>query len=126
MTPRARPSLTRNARVTLALRILSWILLVGLVIVTLGPIDLRPVSPLPVQIERASALALIGLVFALAYPRHILLVAVLVFASTCLLEALQLVEPGRHGRVVDMLAKLAGSAVGLLCGHAINIVRHRD
>jgi hypothetical protein len=115
-----------NARLTLVLRIFAWALFVGLVVVTLGPIDMRPVSPLPVQVERASAVAFIGLVFALAYPRHIVLVTILVLGSACLLEALQLIDPGRHGRLSDMLAKVAGGTVGLLCGHLVNLLRHRS
>jgi len=59
----------------LALRILAWLLLAGLVIVTIGPIQWRPISPLPTQLERAVALMLVGFVFALAYPRRIVLVA---------------------------------------------------
>ena len=54
---------------SLLLRIVAWLLLVGLVVVTVGPIAWRPISPLPVQLERATALMVIGFVFALANPR---------------------------------------------------------
>lgn len=98
------------------LRILAWMLLVGLVVVTVGPISLRPISPLPTQVERALALLVIGFVFALAYPRHIVIVAVLVLGTTVLLEFLQVLEPSRHGRIVDAAVKLLGGAVGLAFG----------
>lgn len=99
-----------------ALRLLAWLLLAGLIFVTLSPINLRPISPLPTQVERAGALALVGFVFALAYPRHLWLVAVLVLGATALLELLQLASPSRHGRIVDLAVKLVGGSAGLACG----------
>ncbi len=99
-----------------ALQVLAWLLLIALAFVTVAPIEFRPISPLPVQLERATTLAIIGFVFALAYPRHIVLVGLLLFASTALLEALQVLEPSRHGRVVDLAVKLVGAAVGLGTG----------
>jgi hypothetical protein len=105
---------------TLLLRLLAWLLLLGLVIVTAGPIGWRPVTPLPAQVERAVALMVVGFVFALAYPRQIWLVALLVFGTTILLEVLQVFEPSRHGRLVDATVKLIGGAVGLLAGGFIN------
>lgn len=100
----------------IALRVLAWLLLAGLIFVTLAPIDLRPISPLPTQIERAAALGLVGFVFALAYPHRIVLVAALVLGATVALEVLQIVQPSRHGRVVDVIVKLAGGAAGLALG----------
>lgn len=107
------------------LRVLAWTLLVGLVFVTVAPIEFRPITPLPVQLERSGALALIGFVFALAYPRHIVLVSVVVLGATALLEAAQVLEPSRHGRPVDLLVKLVGGGFGLICGHLVNRLRHR-
>jgi hypothetical protein len=103
----------------LALRILAWLLLAGLVIVTIGPIQWRPISPLPTQLERAVALMLVGFVFALAYPRRIVLVAVLLVAAVGLLELLQVLQPSRHGRVLDFLVKAVGALVGLGLGRLL-------
>lgn len=110
---------------TTALRVLAWLLLAGLIFVTLSPIDLRPVSPLPTQVERAAALMVVGFAFAVAYPRHILLVAALVLCSTALLELLQLLTPSRHGRLADFAIKLAGAAVGVGVGVFASRVRPR-
>ena len=109
-----------------ALRVLAWLLLVALAFVTVAPIEFRPVSPLPVQLERATALAIIGFVFALAYPRHIVLVGLLLFASTALFEALQVLEPSRHGRLVDLAVKLVGAAFGLAAGYALTRISRRS
>lgn len=101
---------------TTLLRLLAWGLLAALVLVTLSPIGLRPVSMLPVQAERALALAIVGLFFALAYPRHIWLVSAIVLGSTAILELLQMLAPGRDGRLLDLAVKLAGGACGLAFG----------
>ena len=108
------------------LRVLAWLLLAGLIFVTLSPINLRPISPLPVQVERAMALAVIGFVFAIAYPRQILHVALLVAAATITIELLQLFAPSRHGRVTDVTVKLAGAGIGLLAGALSNRLRRRS
>jgi len=102
-----------------ALRALAWLLLAGLIFVTLAPIGLRPASPLPTQLERAGAVALVGFVFACAYPRHIGLVALLVLGATALLELLQLAAPSRHGRLLDLAVKLVGGGIGLAAGWAL-------
>jgi VanZ family protein len=109
-----------------ALRLLAWLLLAGLVFVTLSPINLRPISPLPTQLERAIALAIVGAAFALAYPRHVLLVAALVLGATVLLELMQLLQPSRHGRVIDVAVKLTGALAGLGAGWLLNRFRLRN
>ena len=86
------------------LRVLAWLLLAGLIFVTLSPINLRPVSPLPTQVERALAVMVVGFAFALAYPRRVLFVAAVVLGATVLLEVLQLVTPSRHGGLPDVVA----------------------
>ena len=110
--------------IKVVLRIVAWLLLAGLIFATLAPIDLRPNSPLPTGAERAFALMLVGFVFALAYPRHILLVTTLVLGATVLLELLQLMSPSRHGRLVDVAVKLLGAATGLAMGWLL--VRFRN
>ena len=110
-------------RSSIALRILAWLLLAGLVVATLSPIGLRPISPLPTQVERAVALLLVGFVFALAYPRRLALVAIIVLGATVLLELLQLLAPSRHSGLADVTVKLLGGGIGLACGAAINAFR---
>jgi hypothetical protein len=112
-------------KLVVALKVLAWLLLAGLVFVTLSPISLRPSSPLPTGAERAVALMFVGFVFALAYPRRIVLVALVVLGSTVLLELLQLVSPSRHGRVIDVAVKLVGAGLGLALGWAATKLRER-
>lgn len=108
---------------TTALRVLAWLLLAGLVFVTLSPIDLRPITPLPTQVERGIALMVVGFVFALAYPRRFLLVAALILGATVLLELLQLMAPTRHSGWPDVAVKLLGASLGLVGGWLLNRLR---
>jgi VanZ family protein len=109
------------------LRVVAWLLLAGLIFATLAPINMRPNSPLPTGAERAFALLLVGLVFAIAYPRRIALVAALVLGSTVLLELLQLMSPSRHGRLIDVAVKLIGAGAGLALGWLLVRLRsHRS
>jgi VanZ family protein len=108
------------------LQIAAWALLLGLIIVTIEPNQFRPTSTLPVPLERSLAVGLIGFVFALAYPRHLVAVGLVVLGATVLLELLQLVTPTRHGRLVDVSVKLVGGVAGLALGYLVNRVRHRN
>ena len=71
----------------------------------------------PVLLWIAVGLLVAGLVFAalgglfcLAYPKHTVLVCVLVFGSAAMLEVAQLLTPDRHARFADAMQKLAGGA----------------
>ena len=71
---------------------------------------------LPVDVERAAAFLAAGLLFALAYPRHIWFAAALLLVGAIGLEWLQNLRPDRHGRETDAMAKLAGASIGLGVG----------
>jgi hypothetical protein len=79
---------------------------------TLSPLGERPVVAGP-HFEHFAAFALMGFAFALGYPKRALLVLALAIGSAFTLEALQLLTPDRHGRVVDALAKAAGGVCGI-------------
>lgn len=95
--------------------IAGWMALAFIVFVTLSPIDARPVLA-PPQVERFAAFALLGLAFILAYPARWPLVVALVLGSAVGLEALQLLTPDRHGRVLDALVKSTGGICGISAG----------
>ncbi len=79
------------------LRILAWTCLAVVAIVTLGPLGLRPMSGMPPNGERFVAYAIVGALFAAAYPRYFLFAAVVVLAAAVAFELLQLLAPSRHG-----------------------------
>ena len=73
------------------------------------------------------AFGLLGLAFALGYPRHRLPAAVLTAVFCGVLEFLQLFAPGGHTRLedflVDALAALSGFAIASIVDFAINSTR---
>jgi VanZ family protein len=99
----------------------GWLGLAFIVYATLSPISDRPVVAGP-QLEHFAAFALMGLAFSLAYPHRFLLVVALVVGSAFGLEALQLLTPDRHGRVLDALMKAAGGACGISVGQLISLL----
>jgi VanZ family protein len=92
--------------------IVSWLALAYIVYATLCPIDARPVLA-GLQFEHFAAFALMGLAFGLAYPSRVFLVVAIVVGSAVALEALQLLTPDRHGRILDALVKAAGGICGI-------------
>lgn len=104
----------------------AWGSLAFITFATLSPIGLRP-QVADVGYEHVAAFALTGLLFGLAYPRRIILVVALVLGSAILLEALQLLTPDRHGRLLDLQIKLAGGSVGIFNAWvAFKIYRRRS
>jgi len=78
-----------------------------------------------VIVERFGAYGLLGLLFCLAYPRRIALVCLLLFGSAVVLELLQIVILDRDARVIDVVEKLAGGAVGIVSSRALLSVAGR-
>jgi hypothetical protein len=97
----------------------AWVSLALIAFATLSPIGLRPHFA-GVGIERFGAFAAVGLLFGLAYPRHLWLVLTLVCGTAVGLEVLQHLTPDRHGQVRDALIKLAGGVTGVGLSLAFN------
>jgi VanZ family protein len=68
------------------------------------------------QLEHFAAFAVVGLAFGFGYPRRVFLVATIIFVSAFGLEALQLLTPDRHARLLDALVKAAGGVCGIGIG----------
>lgn len=98
------------------MKLLAWLLLAAIAFVTLAPIGFRPNTGYSPNIERFLAFGAVGFVFALAYPRHLWLILAVVLGAAIALEALQLVSVSRHGRVFDLVVKLAGGGLGIAVG----------
>jgi VanZ family protein len=104
----------------------AWACLIFIIYATLSSIEARPeltsagfYKAFFTVLERFAAYAVLGLLFYLAYPRHVPLVCLLVFGSAVILELLQLFVPDRDARVLDAIEKLAGGAVGVLTARTL-------
>ncbi|KQP72164.1 VanZ family protein [Methylobacterium sp. Leaf112] len=106
-------------------RPLAWLLLAALIFATLAPIGLRPVSGAPVGVERFGAFAALGFLFAYGYPQRRWEVLALVTLAGAGLEALQMIEATRHGRMGDFLVKGAGGGFGVAMAMALTRVSAR-
>jgi VanZ family protein len=114
----ACPDLTFSARFLKTLqvrylRILAWILVVGIVVVSVVPASERPETGVTHNYEHLLAFDLVGLVFALAYSWRpmVLLLSGIVFAL--LLELVQIPLPTRHARIGDFLVDAFGVSLGI-------------
>lgn len=104
-------------------RPVAWFLLAGIIFVTVSPIGLRPHTITSVNLDRALAYLVVGLAFALAYPRHWLAVAVLLIFGAVAIEYLQYLSPTRHARLHDAAVKAVGASFGVLAGTVLNRYR---
>jgi hypothetical protein len=93
-------------------RWIAWLLLLAIAIFTLSPIEARPVTGAPASLERFAAFAAIAAAFCLGYPKHRLIVVMLLIGFIGFLEFTQNYAPDRHGRVPDSLEKALGALFG--------------
>jgi VanZ family protein len=104
----------------------AWACLIFITYATLTSINARPeltgsgfYKAFFTVLERFGAYALLGLLFRLAYPRHVGFICLIVFGSAIILELLQIFVPDRDARVIDALEKSVGGAAGILVGRAL-------
>ena len=98
------------------IRGLFWLALLAVIFATLAPIDYRPVTIFPAQAERFGAFLAISILLVFAYPRQRFAWVIGLVAVAGLLEVLQNVVPGRHGRLLDFEAKAVGAMAGAIIG----------
>lgn len=93
-------------------RIVAWLLVAGIIVVTLGPPRLRPVTDMSQNFEHGMVFIGLGIAFGLGYPDRFLPLLLASAPALAVLELLQLWVPGRHARlsdfVVDLIATMAG------------------
>jgi VanZ family protein len=102
----------------------AWAAFGSICFVTFSPIDLRPETGF-VEIERFAAYALLGALFALAYPYHFVRLAVFVTIAALSLEALQHLTPDRHGHLSDAMIKITGGLTGCSVGRLVHMLAGR-
>ncbi len=99
-------------------RIACVLILIVIALVTLSPIEWRPQTG-HVSLERGAAYLLFGVALGTGFPRRLPYCWGVVVTVAVVLEALQLIDPGRHARVQDMLVKAAGGVIGTLIPWAL-------
>ena len=90
----------------------AWVFLAAIAFSTLSPIELRPDTGAPADMERFAAFALVGGAFCVGYPKWRFGIIVIVVAMVGLLEVAQHLVPGRHGHLHDLIVKASGAVLG--------------
>ncbi len=105
------------------LRATAWLVLLAILMVTISPIQFRPITGEPADLERFAAFLIVGTLFVLAYPRRWLAVLLLIVGCAAAFELLQRLAPDRHGEFNDFLFKAGGAAIGATFGHLLSRLR---
>ncbi len=105
------------------LKFFAWSSLAAIIFVTVSPIGLRPHDPLPVDIDRALAFAVMAFLFVSAYPKKAWMLLVVLALGAGAIEALQLISPTRHAHLFDACIKAGGAVAGSLAAMAIGWLR---
>ncbi len=99
-------------------QIAAWFLALLIILLSLVPPLLRPITGFPHNLEHLLIFLAIGVFFVIGYPRNPLVhcIGLVIFAG--LVEMAQFWDPGRHARmsdfIVDALAALIGVALAWL------------
>jgi VanZ family protein len=111
-------------RTTAIARVAAWLGLVTIVVLTLVPPTLRPVSAAPSVLEHFVAFLLVGGAFAWGYPRYRLSLIAASIVCIAVLELLQLFVPGRHARVSDFVVNAIGACIGIALVRLVPRAQH--
>ena len=105
--------------IRLLIRRAAWLSILIVLLVTLVPIGFRPATGLSPNIERFCVMAVVGALFAAAYPRKFWLIVLTLSLAAAIVEPLQFIAAGRHPSLRDVEFKSLGAAVGAAIGYAI-------
>ena len=95
----------------------SWVIILGIMIVTVVPADERPITGLQHDIEHFLAFALAGLTFGLAYAQSTRVNLLSAFVFTLALELSQIPLATRHARLRDFMVDATAACVGIVIAH---------
>jgi hypothetical protein len=107
------------------LRAMAWISLLAVVVMTLGPTDVRPVTLAPPNLERLAAFVVVGMLFGAAYRRNVPILVVALVCAAALLELGQLLVPNRHATALAFMFKAIGGGMGIFLGNLVASVALR-
>jgi VanZ family protein len=91
----------------------------AIVLLTIVPPGLRPITPVPHNVEHAAVFLLDGLAFAFAYRGRALLLSSAALPLCAGLEIAQLFVPGRHARLSDFVVDFVAALMGIAAGNII-------
>lgn len=99
-------------------RITALALLAIIIFTTLSPIQMRP-HLVDANGERGLAYVLLGLALAIGFPNRLYQTLIFVVITAGVLELLQIIDPGRHARLLDAVVKALAGIIGIVLGQLI-------
>ncbi len=103
-------------RMLKAVRISAWFLATAIIVFSLVPPDLRPVTDASHAVEHFVIFAATGFAFGLSYgSRYLIPIGLVVFAGA--IELAQLLVPGRHARLSDFVVDALAACIGFLASY---------
>lgn len=106
--------------IRLVIRSAAWLSIAIVLLVTIVPIGFRPTTGFSPNIERFCVMAVVGALFAAAYPRKLWLIVLALSLAAALFEPLQYIAAGRHPSLRDVEFKSLGAAIGATFGYAVD------
>jgi VanZ family protein len=104
-------------------RIVAWLMLSIIVVLTVVPPAFRPSTSLPHEIEHAAIFLAAGTLFGMAYLGREWTLSVRAFVFCAAIEAAQLYVPGRHARLSDFAVDATAAAFGIFVGRLLSRTR---
>jgi VanZ family protein len=100
-------------------RAVAWLMLSGIVVLTVVPPSLRPSTFVPHKIEHAAVFLMAGISFGMAYVgrERLLSVGAVVFCAA--LELAQIYVAGRHARLSDFIVDATAAVLGVFAGRIL-------
>jgi len=108
--------------IRLSLKSAAWLSIFAVFVITVIPIEYRPATGFSPDVERFSAMVVVGTLFVSAYPERFWMIALGLSAAIAIFEPLQLLVHGRHASLGDVDLKVLGAVVGVTLGHATNAI----
>jgi hypothetical protein len=103
-----------------AWRIVCWVILAAIVLLTVWPFDLAPEGPISTGFSRVICYAALAFSFAMSYRRHFLFATSLPVACLCARELIPMVIAGHHLDWPDTVHKGLGIVIGVSIGLVSN------
>jgi VanZ like protein len=110
---------SRANRLRAIIKAAAWLAILLVFVVTIVPIQFRPSTGYSPNIERFGVMAVVGALFAAAYPRKFWLIVLGLLLAAAGFELLQFFAGGRHPSIRDVGFKSVGAVIGAMLGYAV-------
>jgi len=106
-------------------RVVAWLALAAIILLSLVPPGGRPTTFVPHKIEHAGIFFADGIAFGFAYLGYEWLLGIGAVIFCAAIELAQLMIPGRHARLSDFFVDAAAVCVGIFAGSTLTRMTRR-